>query len=61
MFYLVRFFTAFDLQLNETRSSGLVSQEFDNYEAGFSVPNSALIDSPFVKDDSLLIKLFLYF
>ncbi|XP_013109931.2 uncharacterized protein LOC106088797 [Stomoxys calcitrans] len=36
----------------------LVSQEFDNHESGFLIPNSAL--SPFVKDDSLLIKIFFY-
>ncbi|XP_046802232.1 uncharacterized protein LOC111681650 [Lucilia cuprina] len=48
------------LDQSKKRSSDLVSQEFDNHDSGFLIPNSALIDSPFIKDDSLLIQLFLY-
>ncbi|KAM7346599.1 uncharacterized protein ACRADG_006465 isoform 2-T2 [Cochliomyia hominivorax] len=48
------------LDQNKKRSSDLVSQEFDNYDSGFLIPNSALIDTPFIKDDALLIQLFLY-
>ncbi|XP_065365433.1 uncharacterized protein LOC135958455 [Calliphora vicina] len=48
------------LDQNKKRSSDLVSQEFDNHDSGFLIPNSALIDSTFIKDDSLLIQIFLY-
>ncbi|XP_075146340.1 uncharacterized protein LOC142220848 [Haematobia irritans] len=36
----------------------LVSQEFDNHDSGFLIPNSAL--NPFVKDDSLVVKIYFY-
>ncbi|TMW43456.1 hypothetical protein DOY81_011464, partial [Sarcophaga bullata] len=45
------------LDQNKKRSSDLVSQEFDNHDNGFLIPNSALIESPFIKDDSLLVQI----
>ncbi|XP_073819542.1 uncharacterized protein [Musca autumnalis] len=45
---------------NSSNGKDLVSQEFDNHESGFLIPNSALLDSPFIKDDSLSIKVIFY-
>ncbi|XP_017479691.1 PREDICTED: mediator of RNA polymerase II transcription subunit 15 [Rhagoletis zephyria] len=48
------------LNQHNQRSKDLISQEFYNLETGFLIPNSALLGSPFIKNDSLLIQIFLY-
>ncbi|XP_036326776.1 basic-leucine zipper transcription factor A [Rhagoletis pomonella] len=48
------------LNQHNQRSKDLISQEFHNLETGFLIPNSALLGSPFIKNDSLLIQIFLY-
>lgn len=48
------------LDQHKQRSKDLISQELHNLETGFLIPNSALLNSPFIKNDSLLIQIFLY-
>ncbi|XP_067613282.1 uncharacterized protein [Eurosta solidaginis] len=48
------------LNQHSQRSKDLVSQELNNLETGFIIPNSALLKSPYIKNDSLLIQIFLY-
>ncbi|XP_054736073.1 basic-leucine zipper transcription factor A [Anastrepha obliqua] len=48
------------LNQHNQRSKDLISQEFHNLDTGFLIPNSALLSSPFIKNDSLLIQIFLY-
>ncbi|XP_049314120.1 uncharacterized protein LOC105227940 [Bactrocera dorsalis] len=48
------------LNQHNQRSKDLISQELHNLESGFLIPNSALLNSPFIKNDSLLIQIFLY-
>ncbi|XP_011180255.3 integrator complex subunit 3 homolog [Zeugodacus cucurbitae] len=48
------------LNQHNQRSKDLTSQELHNLETGFIIPNSALLNSPFIKNDSLLIQIFLY-
>nr|XP_036213605.1 mediator of RNA polymerase II transcription subunit 15-like [Bactrocera oleae] len=48
------------LNQHNQRSKDLISQEIHNLESGFLIPNSALLNSPFIKNDSLLIQIFLY-
>uniref|UniRef100_A0A1A9WBR3 MATH domain-containing protein n=1 Tax=Glossina brevipalpis TaxID=37001 RepID=A0A1A9WBR3_9MUSC len=48
------------LDQNHQGSKDLVSQEYSNLEAGFLIPNTALLESPYLKHDTLLIQIFLY-
>uniref|UniRef100_A0A0K8U095 Uncharacterized protein n=1 Tax=Bactrocera latifrons TaxID=174628 RepID=A0A0K8U095_BACLA len=48
------------LNQHNQRSKDLISQEIHNLESGFLIPSSALLNSPFIKNDSLLIQIFLY-
>lgn len=39
-----------------TPANDLVSQEFDNTNQGFLIPNSTILSGPYSKSDNLLIK-----
>ncbi|KAL5290485.1 hypothetical protein ACFFRR_010072 [Megaselia abdita] len=44
----------------ENSRNDLISQEFKNFDVGFFVPNTALLNTPFTKNNTLLVKIFLY-
>ncbi|XP_030379987.1 uncharacterized protein LOC115628153 [Scaptodrosophila lebanonensis] len=48
------------LDQSRKQKKDICSQEFINFDIGFSVPNSALIGSSYIKDNVLIIKTILY-
>lgn len=48
------------INLQETPTSDLISQEFINTNSGFSVPNHAIVSGPYAKDNNILLKITIF-